>query len=173
MDIVYSDNPRARLANKALYVVREIDPIPPHEDMDMLFTPKNGQDGDVFGFELTDSYGEVIEFYAPFSKIEAEKPKDCDDVNKWLEDIKRAEKHITELWLKGEVFSVSVKHWDPAKRKFVTDDSVHQLYGMNDVWEIIADEKLDEGCDVIVDCTEGCMSASDFPAKYNCCSNDC
>ena len=144
---ISADSREARLADRRVVLVRDYSCRKPNENCDLIFQP--GHD-DVFGFTVKSSYdydNEPITCCASKEKLKEEIDacnfKTDEEVNKWLESIKKAEKEMWQHWIDGEVYGLIVEVWDEAERQFKCVDCLYELYGFDEVKESIDDLNTD------------------------------
>ena len=162
-----SENSReARLANKRLLIVKDCVCRAPDVSMDLIFHRGHGE---VWGFKLRESYGYESEvFTADRAKVEEESKacghKNKDEMYKWLDGIKEAEKKLWQAWMDGDMYGIVVQEWNDSERNWKVVDSVFEIFGWNDVVECLKDIKLD---DIEVFCIdEELGNPDDWKAEY-------
>ena len=167
---ISADSREARLADRRVVLVQDHTCRKPNEHCDLIFQP--GHD-DVFGFSVRSSYGydrelEPITCCASKKKLKEEIDacgfKTDEEVNKWLESIKKAEKEMWQHWIDGEVYGLVVEVWDEAERQFKCVDCLYELYGFDEVKEAINDLNTD-GTEVFC-ADEDCGDPEDWKAEY-------
>ena len=151
--LVNSTCNQARLADIRLLVVRDTSFPKPDENMDMIFTSGCGE---IFGFKVEDKSGYGDSFVCCTTKAKLMEEMDAckfttdKQKDKWLKDIRDAEKCVWQCWIDGEIYGVVVQKWNAEQRMWKCLDNSYQLYGWNDVKEAIKDfnrqYKIDAYC---------------------------
>lgn len=137
-------NRAAQLANVRLVLVKDPSGRAPDESADLIFHRGHGE---VWGFKVRETYGYESEvFTATKEKVEEESKacghKNKDEMHKWLDGIKEAEKKLWQSWIDGEVYGIVIQKWDAAERRFYCIECLYELYGWDDVIEALKDMDL-------------------------------
>lgn len=150
--IYLKDSDKARLANKRVRIVQEMDTREPCDNEDLVF--EKAEDESLipanalfkWSIEMTDG----PQWF--FTTAERCKKMVSPDPSYWtfekLQEFARIEKKLYENWRDGHVYGYIVEHWNDAKRKWETDKSLWGMYGAQDVIDNIADEL--DGYDILV-----------------------
>lgn len=132
----------ARLANVRLRIVRDMSAYRPDEYEDLIF--KYGH-GEIFGFEVRDSYSKCESFVCCANRKHLMKELDAmnfttdEQKDKWLKEIREAEKFEYQCWMDGEIYGVIVEKWNEAERNWQYEDVINQIYSWNNVKKQIKD----------------------------------
>lgn len=156
----------ARLADKRLLIMKDGVCRAPDVSMDLIFHRGHGE---VWGFKLRETYGYESEvFTADRAKVEKESKacghKNKDEMYKWLDGIKEAEKKLWQAWMDGDMYGIVVQEWNAAERNWKVIDSIFEIFGWSDVVECLKDMKLD-GIDVFC-IDEDLGNPDDWKAEY-------
>ena len=137
--LINATDTKARLADVRLVVVRDPSPFRPDQHEDLIF--RFGK-GDIFGFKVRESYGgESFICCADrdylMEELKAMNFTTDEQKDKWLKEIRDAEKEEYQCWADGEIYGVVVEQWDAADRRWKTLECTYQLYGWKDVKSMI------------------------------------
>lgn len=152
--IYKTDSENARLANKRLRIVYDRSAERPDKMMDLVFTFTRDEEevpnDAIYTWDWYDnSDGTTYHFYTTEDRC---REMVVEDSSYWseekLEKFEEEERSLFEDWASGKVFGYVIEHWDEAQRKFVLEDSLWGMYGVDDLLDNIEDEI--EGEDIVV-----------------------